>query len=76
MEIVFTRTLNFECWVRQNSPTLGTGKGLFVSDPTAREIKSLQRMRERGQIYYSEVDDDRLHIRVLECFNIRDSSSP
>lgn len=71
METGINRTLNFECWVRQNSPALGTGKGLFVSDPTTREIKSLQRMKERGQIYYSEVDDDRLHIRVLECFSIR-----
>lgn len=67
-----TRSSNFEFWVRQNSPALGEKKGLYVSDPTAYEIKSLRRMMERGQIYYSDVADDRLHIRVIECFNVRD----
>ena len=66
-----TRSSNFEFWVRQNSPALGAEKGLYISDPSSSEIKCLRKMMERGQIYYSDVDDDRLHIRVIECFNVR-----
>ena len=66
-----TRSLNFEFWVRQNSPILGVGKGLYISDPSAYEIRCLQRLMERGLIYFSEIFDDKLHIRVFECFNCR-----
>ena len=69
MEI--NRFSNFECWVRQNSPDLGAGKGLCVSDPNINEIKCLQRMMEQGRIYYSKVFDDKLHIQILECFNVK-----
>ena len=66
-----TRSSNFEFWVRQNSPELRAGEGLYIHDPSAREMKCLRKMMEQGLIYYSDVDDDRLHIRVIECFNVR-----
>ncbi len=66
-----TRSSNFEFWVRQNSPALESGKGLYIHDPSASEIRCLQKLMERGLIYFSEISDDRLHIRVLECFNCK-----
>lgn len=71
MESRPNRLLNFELWIIQNSPVLGSAKGFYVHDPTASEIKCLQRMMACGKIYYSKVDDNRLHIRVIECFNVK-----
>ena len=71
MRTRISRSFNFNQWVMHNSPALGVGKGLYIHDPSASEIKSLRKMMEQGLIYYSDVDDDRLRIRVIECFNVR-----